>query len=79
MTPLGFAGPRALRVATLVVALLLPGIAAAGWGDDNWGTMVWSPALPIPAMSTERLIVLGVLLLLAGGTLLARRHRRLTP
>jgi len=63
----------------LVVTLLLPGLASAGWGDENWGEMVWGATPPIPAMSPERLMVLGVLLLLAGGTLLARRRRRLTP
>jgi hypothetical protein len=78
MTPLAYSGPMALRFTTLVVALLLPGLASAGWGDENWGEMVWGATPPIPAMSTERLIVLGVLLLLAG-TLLVRRRRRLTP
>jgi hypothetical protein len=68
----------ALRVTTLVVALLLPGLAWAGWGDENWGEMLWSSSPPIPAMSAERLIVLGVLLLLAGATLLACRRRRMT-
>jgi hypothetical protein len=64
---------------TLALALMLPGLALAGWGDENWGEMVWGATPPIPAMSTERLAVLGVLLLLAGGMLLARRRRHLTP
>jgi hypothetical protein len=78
MTPLAYAGPIALRFAALVVALLLPDLASAGWGDENWGEMVWGATPPIPAMSPERLIVLAVLLLVLGGTLLARRRRRLT-
>lgn len=69
----------ALRVTTLLLALHLPGLARAGWGDENWGEMVWGGVPPIPALSSGRLVALGLLLLLAGGALLARRRRRLAP
>ena len=68
-------GSRALSVTTLLLVLLLPCLASAGWGDENWGEMVWGgTVIPVPSMSTEGLIALALLLVLASGTLLARRR-----
>ena len=68
---------RALHAPTLLVALLLPAVAWAGWGDESWGEMVWGGGiLPLPALSVWGQIALVVLLLaLPGGLLLMRRGR----
>jgi hypothetical protein len=59
---------------TLILALLLPGLASAGWGDENWGEMIWGGAeVSVPSLSTEGLIALAIVLVLASGTLLVRR------
>jgi membrane protein implicated in regulation of membrane protease activity len=48
----------------LALALLLPGTASAGWGDENWGAMVWGAGAPqIPSLPVEGMIALAVLLL----------------
>lgn len=66
LTELGFG--------TLVV-LFLPGVASAGWGDENWGEMVWGGGAPaIPSMSLEGRILLALLLLVVSIVLLAKRR-----
>jgi hypothetical protein len=73
-------GFRAFTVITLALALLLPHVASAGWGDENWGEMVWGGAMiPVPSLSTEGLIALAVLLVFASGTLLMRRRKGTRP
>lgn len=80
MTHLASRESRTLPVLTVIVALLLPCLASAGWGDENWGEMVWERAvIPVPSMSIEGLIALAILLVFASGTLLARRRRGTRP
>ena len=65
---------------TLILAALLPCLASAGWGDENWGEMVWGRAvIPVPSLSSEGLIALAIVLVLASGTLLVRRRRGTRP
>lgn len=67
---------RALSVSTLLLALPLPGVASAGWGNEDWGEMVWGgAAIPVPALSGEGLVALTGALVLATWTYLARRRR----
>ena len=67
---------RAFLVTTLMLALLLPSVASAGWGDENWGEIVWgAAAIPVPALSGEGLVALAGALLLATWIFLARRRR----
>ena len=40
MTHLARIESWALLVATLLLALLFPTVASAGWGDQNWGEMI---------------------------------------
>ncbi len=80
MARLASRGSRKFPVITLIVALLLPCLASAGWGDEKWGEMVWGRAvIPVPSLSTEGLIALAILLVLASATLLARRRRGARP
>ena len=66
-------GCRTLSVAALLMVLLLPGGASAGWGNENWGEMLWSgAAIPVPSLSIEGLIALAGLLVFISGTFLAR-------
>ena len=77
LAPRGF---RALSITTRMLALLLPTVASAGWGDENWGEMVWGKAvIPVPSMSIEGLIALATLLVFVSGTLLVRRRRGVRP
>jgi hypothetical protein len=39
-------------------ALVLPGEALAGWGDENWGVLVWGDAFSIPGLGLLGLAVL---------------------
>ena len=76
----------------LMVTLLLPGAASAGWGNENWGEMIWGRWIPlVPSMSIENLLIqwhpghlegwiaLAISLVVVPTTLLARRHRRGAP
>ena len=64
----------------LMVTLLLPGAASAGWGNENWGEMIWGRWIPlVPSMSIEGWIALAISLVVVPTTLLARRHRRGAP
>lgn len=64
-------GLRGLRRLAVALALLCPGPAAAGWGDENWGQMLWG--LPrIPALSGEGLAALACALVLAASIFLAK-------
>lgn len=66
---------REIRVLAFVAALLVPGVAAAGWGGENWGEMVWQGGAPaIPSMPFAGRIVLAVLLLVVSITLLTKRR-----
>ena len=80
MAHVAFRVSRAFSVMTLMLALLLPCVASAGWGDENWGEMVWErTVIPVPSMSIEGLIALAILLVFASGTLLMRRRRGARP
>ncbi len=71
---------QALSVTTLLLVLLLPSVASAGWGDENWGEMVWGRAvIPVPSLSVEGMIALAALLVFVSGILLTRRHRAARP
>ncbi|MHC4109242.1 MAG: hypothetical protein ACYSTY_14265 [Planctomycetota bacterium] len=73
---------RVLPIPALLLPLLLPAIASAGWGDESWGTMVWGRfQLPeIPALPVEGIAALAVLLLgLSYWLLVARRRRAKRP
>ena len=73
-------GSRAFAATTLALALFLPRLASAGWGEENWGEMVWGGALiPVPSLSTEGLIALAIVLVFVSGTLLVRRRRGTRP
>jgi hypothetical protein len=69
---------RLLPIWALLLPVLLPTVAWAGWGDENWGTMVWggTPTASIPSLSGEGITVLAVLLLGLSYWLLAARRRR---
>jgi hypothetical protein len=71
---------RVLPIPALLLPLLLPTIASAGWGDENWGAMVWGASAPqIPSLPVEGIAALAVLLLGLSYWLLASRRRRCTP
>jgi hypothetical protein len=71
---------RAFSVTILLLVLLLPSVASAGWGDEEWGTMIWGGVgVFLPSLSTEGLIALTTVLVLVSATLLARRHRGTRP
>jgi hypothetical protein len=59
----------------LVLSLLLPTMAWAGWGDESWGEMIWGGGvLPVPSLSVWGQIALAVFLLaIPAGRLLKRR------
>jgi len=68
---------RVLPIPALLLPLLLPTIASAGWGDENWGAMVWGAGAPqIPAMAVGGLVAVAALLLGLSYWLLAARRRR---
>ena len=68
---------RVLPISGLLLPLLLPTVAWAGWGDENWGEMVWGGAAPpIPAMAVGGVVALAALLLGLSYWLLAARRRR---
>jgi hypothetical protein len=80
MARLASTGSRVLSVTTLLLIVLFPCAASAGWGDENWGEMVWGRAvIPVPSMSIEGLIALTILLVLVSGTLFTRQRRRAKP
>jgi hypothetical protein len=80
MARLASTGSRVLSVTTLLLSVLFPCAASAGWGDENWGEMVWGRAvIPVPSMSIEGLIALTILLVLVSGTLFTRQRRRAKP
>jgi hypothetical protein len=65
---------------TLILVLLLPCLAWAGWGDERWGEMVWGRSvIPVPSLSIEGLIALVSMLALASAVLLVRRRRGTRP
>jgi len=73
-------GSRALSVTTLLLGLVLPRLASAGWGDENWGQMVWGrTVIPVPSLSIEGLIALATLLVFVSGTILVRHRRGTRP
>jgi hypothetical protein len=68
---------RVRPIPALILALLLPGVATAGWGEENWGAMVWGAAAPqIPSLPVEGIVALAALLLGLSYWLLASRRRR---
>jgi hypothetical protein len=70
-------GSRTSFIFTLVLSLLLPTIAWAGWGDENWGEMIWGGKVPpIPSLPPWGLIALVILLAVLPGSLLLKRRRR---
>jgi len=65
-----------LPIPALLLTLLLPTVAPAGWGDENWGEMVWGAGAPqIPSLPVEGIIAVAVLLLGLSYWLLAERRR----
>ncbi|MBW1689089.1 MAG: hypothetical protein JRS35_29065 [Deltaproteobacteria bacterium] len=80
MARFAFRRSRAFSVTTLLLALLLPSVASAGWGDEEWGRMVWGGVgVYLPSLSIEGLIALATVLVFVSGALLARRHRGTRP
>jgi len=80
MTRLASIKSWVLLAGTLLLALLSPSVASAGWGDQNWGKMVWGGGgIPVPALTTKGLAALAVVLVYVSRTLLARRHRGARP
>jgi hypothetical protein len=68
------AAARVLALAMLMI-LFHPGIASAGWGNENWGEMIWGgDPTPVPSMSIEGLIALAIFVLVLPSILLARRR-----
>lgn len=77
MNLLGPTRSPVLSISALLLPLLLPAIAAAGWGDENWGEMVWGGGAPqIPATAVGGVVAGAVLLLGFSYRLLASRRRR---
>jgi hypothetical protein len=56
----------ALACAGLAWLLLVPGVARARWGESDWGELLWGEAVPIPAVGSWGLGLLGVVLVAAG-------------
>ena len=68
---------RVLPIPALLLPLLSPAVAAAGWGDENWGEMVWGASAPqIPAMAVGGVVAVAALLLGLSYRLLATRRKR---
>ena len=69
---------RVLPIPALLLPVLLPTVATAGWGDENWGAMVWggSRSVGIPSLQVEGIAALAALLLGLSYWLLAAWHRR---
>lgn len=68
---------RALPILVLLLPLLLPAAARAGWGDKNWGEMVWGAGAPqIPSLPVEGILALALILLVLSYWLPAARRRR---
>jgi len=81
MSPMGRIARTRFRrppISALLPPLLLPSVAAAGWGDENWRSMVWGgfPTVDIPALPVEGVAALAVLLFGLCYWLLATRRRR---
>jgi hypothetical protein len=72
---------RLLPIPALLVPVLLPAVAWAGWGDENWGEMVWGAGAPqIPAMTVGGIVAVAALLLgLSYWPLAVRRRRAKRP
>jgi hypothetical protein len=67
-----------LPILALLLILLLPARASAGWGDENWGAMVWGAAASqIPAMTVGGVVAVASLFLGLSYWLLAAQRRRL--
>jgi len=61
-------------------ALMLPGNAAAGWGDENWGTMEWGESLSVPGLGLLGMLVLAMgIAITAAWTLRKRRPGLMLP
>jgi hypothetical protein len=68
---------RVLPISALLLPLLFPTAASAGWGDENWGEMVWGAGAPqIPSLPVEGIVAVAALLLGLSYWLLAVRRRR---
>jgi len=68
---------RTLAISAVLLPVLLPTVASAGWGDENWGEMVWGGAAPhVPSLPVEGIVALAALLLGFSYWLLAARRRR---
>jgi len=69
---------RAVFITTWVLALFFPGVAAAGWGNENWGEMVWDgfAGVDIPSLPAAGFALLAALLLGLSYWLLTTRRRR---
>jgi hypothetical protein len=77
MCPFVWTRSRVLPIPALLVSLLPPGVAWAGWGDENWGAMVWGAGAPqIPALPVGGVVAVAALLLGLSYWLLASRRRR---
>ena len=63
-----------IHSSTLALIVVLPGAAAAGWGDEKWGEMVWGLEL-VPTLTHPGIVVLVVSLLFTARHFLVRRRR----
>ncbi len=60
----------------LVLYLLWPAVASAGWGEENWGEMMWGGAtVPVPSLSPEGLLLVVLLVVIVPTVLLAGRRK----
>ena len=81
MASLASTRSRAFQSLTLLVLLLLlPATAWAGWGTERWGEMVWGEGtLSLPSLSVWGQLALAMLLLVLPGKLLLKRCRQVKP